>query len=233
MNTSHKFGPLGGPYGTPFRRRFSNRLIELDFDCSTYASDINNFFDDKIENKFEDNTGGQQTYHIDYGDISQMKEWMWLANMFDGFLKDTNCMLDLNEFKHLLKFTFIRMWPRGVLPPHTASFIRAMSSINIPLRGRTRIDLYEDNPDDPQTHGQSLACHHYTSPILLNVNQFHGVRNNVDEERMILKVHLGAVSMKKLIEGFQVPQAVQRSYEVKIFDHEMPWSNTRGSKQRI
>jgi len=233
MNTSHKVGPLGGPYGTPFKRRFSNRLIELDYNCTQEQSMINTFFRHHIENKFEDNTGGQQTYHIDYGDISQMKEWMWLANMFDGFLKDTNCMLDLNEFKHLLKFTFIRMWPRGVLPPHTASFIRAMSSINIPLRGRTRIDLYEDNPDDPQTHGQSLACHHYTSPILLNVNQFHGVRNNVDEERMILKVHLGAVSMKKLIEGFQVPQAVQRSYEVKIFDHEMPWSNTRGSKQRI
>ena len=222
MNTAHKF-----------KKRFGNRLIELDFDCTGYQKKINTFFDERIENKFEDNTGGQQTYHIDYGDISQMKEWMWLANMFDGFLKDTNCMLDLNEFKHLLKFTFIRMWPRGVLPPHTASFIRAMSSINIPLRGRTRIDLYEDNPDDPQTHGQSLACHHYTSPILLNVNQFHGVRNNIDEERMILKVHLGAVSMEKLIKGFQVPRAVQETYEVKIFDHEMPWSNTRGSKQRI
>ena len=233
MNTSHKVGPLGGPYGTPFKRRFSNRLIELDYNCTQEQSMINTFFRHHIENKFEDNTGGQQTYHIDYGDISQMKEWMWLANMFDGFLKDTNCMLDLNEFKHLLKFTFIRMWPRGVLPPHTASFIRAMSSINIPLRGRTRIDLYEDNPDDPQTHGQSLACHHYTSPILLNVNQFHGVRNNIDEERMILKVHLGAVSMKKLIKGFNIPQAHQHSYVVKIFDHEMPWSNTRGSKQRI
>ena len=216
MNTSHKF-----------KSRFGNRLIELDFDCTGYQKKINTFFDERIENKFEDNTGGQQTYHIDYGDTSEMKEWIWLANMFAGFLKDTNCMLDLNEFKHLLKFTFIRMPPHGDLPPHTASFIRAMSSINIPLRGRTRIDLYEDNPNDPQTHGQSLACHHYTSPILLNVNQFHGVRNNIDEERMILKVHLGAVSMEKLIESFQTSQVI------KIFDHEMPWSNTRGSKQRI
>jgi|TARA_B110000196_G_C21084126_1_gene634047 hypothetical protein len=216
MNTSHKF-----------KKRFGNRLIELDFDCTGYQKKINTFFDERIENKFEDNTGGQQTYHIDYGDTSQMKEWIWLANMFAGFLKDTNCMLDLNEFKHLLKFTFIRMPPHGDLPPHTASFIRAMSSINIPLRGRTRIDLYEDNPNDPQTHGQSLACHHYTSPILLNVNQFHGVRNNIDEERMILKIHLGAVSMEKLIESFQTSQVI------KIFDHEMPWSNTRGSKQRI
>jgi hypothetical protein len=226
MNTARK-------YGTPFKRRFSNRLIELDFDCITYAIEIDDFFNDKIERKFEDNTGGQQTYHIDYGDIGQMKEWMWLANMFGRFLKDTNCMLDLNEFKHLLKFTFIRMPPQSNLPPHTASFIRSMSSINIPLRGRTRIDLYEDHHEDPQTFGNTIACHHYTSPILLNVNQFHGVRNNIDEERMILKVHLGAVSMEKLIKGFQVPQAVQETYEVKIFDHEMPWSNTRGSKQRI
>ena len=210
-----------------FKRRFGNRLVELDFDCTEYQKKINTFFNEYIEHKFEDNTGGQQTYHLDYGDISQMKEWIWLANTFGEFLKDSNCMLDLNEFKHLLKFTFIRMPPHGDLPPHTASFIRAMSSINIPLRGRTRIDLYEDNPNDPQTHGKSLECHHYTSPILLNVNQFHGVRNNIDEERMILKIHLGAVSMEKLIESFQTSQVI------KIFDHEMPWSYKRGTKQRI
>ena len=212
-----------------FKKRFGNRLVELDFDhkIGEYQQLINDFFNKHIEHKFEDNTGGQQTYHLDYGDISQMKEWIWLANTFGAFLDETKCMLDLNEFKHLLKFTFIRMPPHGDLPPHTASFIRAMSSINIPLRGRTRIDLYEDNPDDPQTHGKSLECHHYTSPILLNVNQFHGVRNNIDEERMILKIHLGAVSMEKLIKSFQTSQVV------KIFDHEMPWSYERGTKQRI
>ena len=228
MSTARK-----GPYGSPFKRRFGKRLVELDFDCTGYQKKINTFFKKRIENKYESGIGGQRTYHIDYGDADQMVDYIWLSKMFGEFLKDTNCMLDLNEFKHLLKFTFIRMDAQTDLPPHTASFIRSMSSINIPLTGRTRIDLYEDHHEDPQTFGNIITCHHYTSPILLNVNQFHGVRNNVDEERMILKVHLGAVSMKKLIEGFQVPQAVQRSYEVKIFDHEMPWSNTRGSKQRI
>ena len=70
-----------------FKKRFGNRLVELDFDhkIGEYQQLINDFFNKHIEHKFEDNTGGQQTYHLDYGDLSQMKEWIWLANTFGAF----------------------------------------------------------------------------------------------------------------------------------------------------
>lgn len=209
-----------------FKAEYGKRLTEINYDASKEIADINNFFDEKINNeKFRDSTGGQETYHIDYGDISEMDLWIELTSKIVDLMKNMGSQLDFNEFKHTLKYTFIKMEPHGILPPHTASFIRAMCSINVPLRGITKIDLYEDHPGRPHRHGKFLVKHHYTSPIILNVNEFHGVENDCDQERMILKVHFPVVQYHQMKKSFDEP--------VKIFNEPMPWSYDRGTKQRI
>jgi hypothetical protein len=209
-----------------FKKVFDNRLAEINYDATLEIQAINDFFSAEIDNGYYKNvTGGQTTYHVDYGNISEMKHWIALTDIFEQLMKNMGSSLDFNEFKHTLKYTFIRMPPHGVLPPHTASFIRAMSSVNVPLRGKTIIDLYEDSMEDPHVAGEYLDNHHYTSPILLNVHEFHGVVNNSDKERMILKVHVPVIRWKDVLDSF--------SKEVKVFDFDVPWSNTRGTRQRI
>lgn len=208
------------------KKVYGNRLAEINHDISGEIESINAFFDEHIDNdRYKKDTGGQITYHIDYGDIDEMQHWIFLTNTVEQLMKDMGSSLDFNEFKHTLKYTFIRMPPHGVLPPHTASFIRAMCSLNIPLRGKTIIDLYEDGKEDPHRSGDYIASHHYTSPIVLNVQEFHGVVNNSDDERMILKVHIPIIPWQDVVDSFSKP--------IKVFDYDVPWGNVRGTRQRI
>lgn len=211
-----------------------NRLVEIDYDHSEYKNDILSYFEENIRNEKyggwhggtnpDGTKEGAETYHIDYGPIDHMKDWIWLCNKFEALMKDMGNHLDFNEFKHTLKFTFIKMDKQSNLIPHTASFIRAAASVNLPLMGVTKIDLYEDGKN-PRKPGNMIDTHHYTSPILLNVNQFHGVRNFIDEDRMILKVHLPVVSYPMLVESFRNP--------VKVLRFDPPWGNGRGTRQII
>ena len=208
------------------KKVYDNRLAEINYDASSEIESINHFFNTEIDNGYYKNeTGGQTTYHIDYGNISEMKHWIHLTNIFQKLMNDMGSSLDFNEFKHTLKYTFIRMPPHSVLPPHTASFIRAMCSINIPLRGKTIIDLYEDNKDDPHTYGNHIDSHHYTSPIILNVQEFHGVVNDLPNERMVLKVHIPIIRWQDVLDSFSKP--------IKVFPFDVPWSNERGTYQKI
>jgi len=204
------------------------RLAEVDYDASQEIATINDYFNRNLR-YLRNETGGQETYHIDYGNITDMPHWIWLANMFEQLMKDMGSCLDMNQLKHMLKFSFIRMPPHGVLPPHTASFLRAMSSINIPLRGTCIIDLYGDKKGNRHVAGEIIDSHHYTSPICLNVNEFHGVVNNFDNERMMLKVHLMATPWTKLVNSFEYDD-----YEIaNTFDFPMPWSADRGTPHKI
>jgi len=204
------------------------RLAEVDYDASQEIATINDYFNRNLR-YLRNETGGQETYHIDYGNITDMPHWIWLANMFEQLMKDMGSCLDMNQLKHMLKFSFIRMPPHGVLPPHTASFLRAMSSINIPLRGKCIIDLYGDKKGNRHVAGEIIGSHHYTSPICLNVNEFHGVVNNFDNERMMLKVHLMATPWTKLVNSFEYDD-----YEIaNTFDFPMPWSADRGTPHKI
>ena len=204
------------------------RLAEVDYDASDYIAKINDYFDEHLD-YLKNETGGQETYHIDYGNITDMPHWIWFANMFEELMKDMGSCLNMNHIKHMLKFSFIRMPPHGVLPPHTASFLRAMSSVNIPLRGTCQIDLYGDSMDNRHKAGGKIIRHLYTSPILLNVNEFHGVRNDIDEERMILKVHLLATPWTKLLNTFEYDD----DHIANTFDFPMPWSADRGTPHKI
>ena len=204
------------------------RLAEVDYDASQEIATINDYFNRNLR-YLRNETGGQETYHIDYGNITDMPHWIWLANMFEQLMKDMGSCLDMNQLKHMLKFSFIRMPPHGVLPPHTASFLRAMSSINIPLRGKCIIDLYGDKKGNRHVAGEIIGSHHYTSPICLNVNEFHGVVNDFDNERMMLKVHLMATPWTKLVNSFEYDD-----YEIaNTFDFPMPWSAARGTPHKI
>jgi len=204
------------------------RLAEVDYDASQEIATINDYFNRNLR-YLRNETGGQETYHIDYGNITDMPHWIWLANMFEQLMKDMGSCLDMNQLKHMLKFSFIRMPPHGVLPPHTASFLRAMSSINIPLRGKCIIDLYGDKKGNRHVAGEIIGSHHYTSPICLNVNEFHGVVNDFDNERMMLKVHLMATPWTKLVNSFEYDD-----YEIaNTFDFPMPWSADRGTPHKI
>ena len=158
-----------------------------------------------------------------------MPHWIWFANLFEEMMKEMGSCLDMQQLKHMLKFSFIRMPPYGVLPPHTASFLRAMSSVNIPLRGKCIIDLYGDRKGNRHVAGDKIVSHHYTSPILLNVNEFHGVVNNAEEERMILKVHMMATPWTKLLNSFEFDD-----YGIaNTFDFPMPWTADRGTPHKI
>lgn len=205
-----------------------NRLAEINYDAGREIAELNSFFDNNIEEKYGKLNGGDaalQTFHIDYGDPDEMEDWMWLTEYFENLMESMGSELDFNEFKHTLKYDFIRMAPHQVLPPHTASYVRAMCSVNIPMRGKTVIDLYEDHEENPHKAGKHIAKHHYTSPILLHVNQFHGVINDCDETRMVLKVHLPVVPYFKLVHSFYEP--------VNIFNFDMPWTYDRGTPHRI
>lgn len=203
-----------------------NRFVELDGDVDVLMAEIRTYFDEHIVKDIKrSEMSGETTYHIDYGDVDEMKHWLWLKEHVIKTMVQLGCKLNFNEFMHTLKFTFIQLEPGGSLPPHTASYIRAMSAFNIPLKGTTKIDLYADNFMKPREAGRHIVRHHYTNPCLLNVNQFHGVVNDADTTRLILKTHLMVVPFDKLVESFKNP--------VRIFDFKMPWSHNRGSLHRI
>ena len=213
----------------PFKYEYENRLYEVNYDATVEKQKLNSFFDQQIDNDYySDVNGGAvaiQTYHIDYGIPKQYDDWMWLANYAKDLFASMGSRVDFNEFKHTLKFDFIRMTPDKILPPHTASFIRSCCSVNVPMRGRCKIDIYEDNKENPHSYGDKLDRHEYTSPILLNVNQFHGVVNDEPMERMVLKIHLMVLPYERLVKSFYEP--------VKCFDWNVPWNYNRGTKQKI
>lgn len=212
-----------------FKYELPNRLYEINYDHSAEKKELDDFFSERIDNEYyDDYTGGGakvRTYHIDYGLPKHQEDWIWLANYSERLFKSMGSQVDFMEFKHTLKFDFIRVGPGEILPPHTASYIRACCSVNVPIRGRCKIDLYEDHRRRPHLHGQKLARHEYTSPVLLNVNQFHGVVNDEDTERMVLKIHMMVLPYDRLVKSFSEP--------VKCFDWQVPWSYERGTPQKI
>lgn len=215
-----------------------NRLVELDYDHSQYKSDFLDYFQKNIRNEKYSGWGqttdkngikqGATKYHIDYGPWGHMQDWIWLCHKFEALMKDAGCYLDFNEFKHTLKFTFIEMEEQSNLFIHTDTYIREGAAVIIPLAGITEIDLYEDDEKNPHIPGKRIDTRNYTSPCLLNPNEFHGVRNfvdGVDGYRLMLKVHLLVINYPMLIESFSNP--------VKVLRFDPPWDYKRGTPQKI
>ena len=138
------------------------RVAEIDYDASEEIAKINDYFNRNLR-YLKNETAGQETYHIDYGNIIDMPHWIWLANMFEQFMKEMGSCLDMNQINICSSSVLSVCHLMGVLPPHTASFLRAMSSINIPLRGKCIIDLYGDDKQNRHIAGKKITSHHTQS----------------------------------------------------------------------
>ena len=214
-----------------FKFNLENRFSELHHDSPSDRKAIYNFYKERIEPVFsthsmlrtEENKYSQSIIHLCYD--CNIELWNELYELM--IVVANHCQMNLNwsEIKHLLKFTFISTPPRGNLQPHTAHHLRALSAFNIPLIGKTEIDFYDD------TDGtlQHIKRHEYTNPNILNVFQPHGVINNTDEERLILKTHLLAIPMEMAKASYMAESPLS------LFDFTVPWvsRNTTGAFDHI
>lgn len=206
-----------------FRYRYHNWFAELNSDSPEDREEMNHFFETSVKDKISDHgsvgldSKMQRIYHVCYD--CNMGLWNEIYARVTNI--GTKCGVKLNweEIRHVMRFTFIWMPPGGNLLPHTASKLRAMCAFNMPLRGKTEISFYERTPD--HRPGQKLETHRYYHPNFLNVNQFHGVVNDTDDERMILKTHLLTVPWEKAMASYE------GDTQVKVFDFDVPWANIR------
>ena len=147
----------------------------------------------------------QLIYHISYDD--NMELWDEIFKIVKRVGKSSCVKINWEEIKHVMKFTFMWTKPHGKLMPHTAHNLRALSAFNIPLIGRTEVILYhrrkEKNLMFPGSDTYEHARHEYFNPCFLNVNQLHGVENNSDEERLILKCHMLITPIETMIEAVE------------------------------
>jgi hypothetical protein len=207
-----------------FRYVFEDRYAETK-GYDSFAADkeeLSNFFETKVKEKIGDhavigtNPKDQTIYNVCYD--CNIPLWNEIYNRVVNIGTNSGVKLNWDEIKHVIRFTFIWFPPGGLLPPHTAEKFRALSAFNIPLRGKTEIDFYEHVDNRP---GDAIEKHEYFNPSFLNVNRFHGVFNNTDEERMILKTHLLTVPWNKAIES------VESNETVNMWDFTVPWQQRK------
>lgn len=185
--------------------------------------ELNNFFEQKIKDQFGDHgTVGvdstkQKIYNVCYD--CNIPLWNEIFQRVTNIALNSGVKLNWDEIKHCMRFTFIWMPPGGDLTPHTAHHFRALSAFNTPLRGKTEISFYEHLEQEDGTHkvGEKLETHEYFNPNFLNVNRYHGIVNDTENERMILKSHLLIVPWWKLVEAYQGEEVVN------MFEDTVPW----------
>lgn len=204
-----------------FKYQHHNWFAELQEPATEERAEIDEFFENEIKPKFGqaahigEKNDNQVIYHVSYDD--NIPIWNEIYKRVINVGDKCGVKLDWEEIKHCMKFTFIWMPPGGKLIPHTALNLRALSAFNMPLRGKTEISFYNRTEDNQP--GEKRTTHRYYNPNFLNVNQFHGVENNTDHERLILKTHLLIVPWDKLVESYVGDKQVQ------MFDFEVPWKN--------
>jgi hypothetical protein len=145
----------------------------------------------------------QLLYHISYDD--NMELWDEIFQVVRRIGEGCGVKIVWEEVKHVMKFTFMWTKPHGKLMPHTAHNLRALSAFNIPLIGKTEIILYhrkrEKNLMFPGSDTYEYARHEYFNPCFLNVNKLHGLVNDSDQERVILKTHMLITPIETMIEA--------------------------------
>lgn len=169
----------------------------------------------------------QIIYHISYDD--NMVLWDEIFQVVKRIGENCGVKIIWEEVKHVMKFTFMWTKPHGVLHPHTAHNLRALSAFNIPLIGRTEIILYDrkkgKNLMFPGSDTYEYARHEYFNPCFLNVNRLHGLVNDSDEERLILKTHMLITPIETMIE------AVEGDKEIRQLPY-APWLESK-FKQKL
>lgn len=148
--------------------------------------------------------GNARVYHLDY--VYDYEIWEKVLIEVKSIIEKIGFKINLSEFAHTLRFSYIVLNNNEIIKPHRDGNIRHFASLNIPLKGKPIIDLYDE--DD------KIIRVEYNTPILLNVNKKHGVINDGNTPRIILKVHFFLHSWEKLIESL--------STNVNIFDT-IPW----------
>ena len=208
-----------------FKFKFENRYAETK-GYNAFQEDkeeLNHFFETKVKEQIGDHStmGTDVTKQTMYNLCFDCNIPLWYE-LFERVVNIAeNCGVKLNwdEIRHVIRFSFLWFPPHGELQPHTAVHFRALSAFNIPLRGKTIIDFYERNEHGKP--GDMIKSHEYFNPSFLNVNEFHGVRNQEPYERMILKTHLMAVPWNKAI------QSVEGSNTVNMFEDTVPWQKNK------
>lgn len=203
-----------------FRFIFEDRFAETKgYDGFQADKDeLNNFFETSVKGKLGDHdvvgvdSSKQLIYNVCYD--CNIPLWNEIYQRVTNIALNSGVKLNWDEIKHCMRFTFIWMPPGGDLIPHTANKFRALSAFNTPLRGKTEISFYEHTDNKP---GEKLKTHEYFNPNFLNVNRFHGVVNDTDQERMILKTHLLIVPWNKLVKAYEGDDVVN------IFEETVPW----------
>ena len=209
-----------------FRFKYENRYAETQGYDGFLADkeELNNFFETTVKGKMADHTTvgidstKQHIVNVCYD--CNIPLWMEIYERVTNIGNKCGVKLNWDEFKHCMRFTFIWMPPGGDLAPHTAAYFRALCAFNIPLRGKTEISFYEhiDNGDAGDIVGPKVGpTHEYFNPSFLNVDRFHGVKNDTPDERMILKTHLMIVPWDKAI------QSVEGDEQVNLWDFTVPW----------
>ena len=154
----------------------------------------------------------QIIYHISYDD--NMVLWDEIYQVVKRIGENCGVKIIWEEVKHVMKFTFMYTKPHGVLHPHTAHNLRALSAFNIPLIGRTEIILYDrkkgKNLMFPGSDTYEYARHEYFNPCFLNVNKLHGLVNDSDEERLILKTHMLITPIETMIEATEGEETIKQ-----------------------
>lgn len=201
--------------------RYYDWFAEINHDAPEDREELSKFFDSDVKDALGDHaivgvdSTKQKIYHVCYD--CNIKLWNKIFARVKNIAEKCEVNMDWNEIKPFLKFTFIWMPPGGDLVPHTAHHLQACSAFNIPLRGKTVIDLYdEDQNGEP---GEWLESHRYHNPTFLNVNKYHGVQNNTENERMILKTHMMPVPFEYLVRSYEEDQLVS------IFPFRVPWKD--------
>jgi|TARA_B100000085_G_scaffold126695_3_gene115354 hypothetical protein len=201
-----------------FEYEYEDRFAELKHDDKQMRKILDRIFKYKIQPHFEDHStigighDEQKIYHVCYD--CNIELWSKIFEVVKRLGERCNVNLDWDAIRHVTKFTFIWMPPHGTLKPHTAHALRTFSAFNIPLRGITKLDMYDEDLN-------LLERREYTKPCFLNTYQPHGVNNDCNEERLILKTHLQIVPMQMLKDSYMSDKVVSP------FNFEMPWRQLR------
>jgi len=182
-----------------------------DVEIQEETSELLEIFRNGIINKDKD---GVSYLQIDY--IDDYKDWERILIFVNRIFDKCGFKFVRSEFAHTLRFVYILCRPNEKINPHADYNVRQFASLNIPLRGKCQVDFYEDLPQgiDSSKDSIHMGLQHYENPILLNTNKVHGVKNNTNEDRIVLKVifflHSFELLKQSLVE------------EVRIFDS-IPW----------
>ncbi len=154
----------------------------------------------------------QILYHVSYDD--NMVLWDEIFQVVKRIGEGCGVKISWEEVKHVMKFTFMWTKPHGKLQPHTAHNLRALSAFNIPLIGKTEIILYhrkrEKNLMFPGSDVYEYARHEYINPCFLNVNRLHGLENDQDIERVILKCHMLITPIETMIKATEGEETIMQ-----------------------